>query len=1258
MKEDDMNIRTPFDNDVSMAYKYAKKMNLPSEYVIKLEGDEYVTYPDIIKGWVEKGNSLSDIYDSLNEYGYLNPNDVALIYARIKMKEGIDIDSLLEELNEFHDNYDTKEKFADKTDLNNAINGWKRMVNELIRTNLRNVENIENIHTILSKVDNHMKITHLVVNSMTISAYPLFIENGIRAIEDVFDKAKVSKDLPYVQYNTPENNLIKLYKGDSIDNTIDYEAIIHKKTEVTDLYKLYFTMWVGNEDNIMNANKKEMSKGYYDTETQILKLDTIIKEKSGLSLEDVLNKMAHLLNIEEYENTETLHIKGIFMVLGVEINDYAFIHMVMNDAILSEYFFVDETVISYAEKKRISLRYKSTYSNNKKAIADNYLPSSLNITINQYKTNESGKWLVHDPVSNEDEEVNVNSGTPYLEIKISRASSMEDIENFMNIFTYLLSYYKQHERKIIQFYQKYIPELKEEKPVKQKEDEKIENNIQEVKPVKQKRTGDKLSTLVQRAPDLFITSGYPGYSRTCQKKYQPTIIEKEEVEEWENKGYQVMPFPKEDPKYYFVCEYSDYKHPGAAKNPPKNSNYAKYPCVPCCYKADHIKNKKSVYNNCKNTEKPQVATKPQIFEIKGDKALDMGGLGLVSNDCAKLISLLTNNDKNSVKRYGVPFSNNSIFHSLLIATQDDDYIKLKTDKDRENYVKEYRSSIKNIEDINISLLKQEFYDYKEDDIWKFINDVDSFFDARWYYRLLEELFGVNIYVFTKVSENETKFEIPNFRIFPVRIYRKLPVVCLYKVEGISTQLISFPQYELLCVTKESENPKFIFSNKYSKNFYDAYINCVKVISYVGENNYLLNNMYNIDLSKYTKNKQTSQIIDTYGKMRGLIFNISDNEQATIFSLPTQPINLPSTRSIKLASVKTVINILGMPKTVTRDAVNKIEGLWYDLEQKDKEVIKEAIFIPVKPNNLKILGEIPEGKANPYITKGKDIIAKNIKLKRDLEFVYQLTEWLFTFNPDFDDFVQKYITYPNKNGEKIDSLTIYNFEKLSPFLPDVNTIDEAIVYISENTEGFIKNKKIYLYTEKFAKGVLYHIKMFIKSNMGFNWENVRMSRIRHSVTVPEDFNVTENVALFFNYNEMESWLETKSSLSSEKLSVVNNIIDANIGGKLINRVDPYMYQTLDTGYYIIQNVKDNDISRALNVSINWILNDINLGYNVSPLDSIDDINYIIYEASTTGEFIVLDDKSQNQENPYKILNYEKNKYAAILTLPDIKMTEKK
>lgn len=1245
-------VKTPFDNDVSMGYKYAAKNNLPYEYVVKIGHDEFTTYPAIIENLsIKNGYSLTDIYDAFLEEGYeLNPVTIGLIYAGIMTKKGIDVNSLIEELNEFNDIQGTKENYSSETDLNNAIKNWRDSVFKSIKMNKANVEHIENIHTILSKVQNDVKTSPIVINSMMIRASPIFDHNIVRYIEDIFDNAVVSEILPYVQFNTPGNNLIKLYKGDNIDNNIDYDSIIHKKEQTNELYKLYFTLWVGKQEEIEidKANKKSMTHGYYDTDKNILEMETIIKEQSGLSLNYILTTMSTVLPIREYEKIETTHIKGVFMVFGIEINDYSFIHMVLNDRVLSEYFFVDETSYSYAEKVRISVRYKSTkMSTDKFGPEINYLPSSLNVTINQEYTKESSILTLYDPVDDEQVEMELDANTPYLEVKISRASSMDDINDFIHLFTYLLSYYKEKEQSVMTLYKRYIPELNENKTERKN---KTKGNVVQTKPVKNKRTKDKLNKLRIQAPEIFVT-GDPGYARICQSKHQPTLIDKNEIEKWKNDNKQVMAFPSGDnPEYYFGCEDNVLKYPGAARNSVKNSNFEKYPCLPCCYKKDQINDKNSTYNTCNNIDKIE-DIKLHVHQMKGDKALGPGRTGLITSDCSKLISLLTNSDEKKINRYGVPFSVNSILHSIFIAKNDDNYIELTNDKDREEFVREYRANIKNIKGINISLLKQEFYNYTEKEIWNFVNEVDTFFDTRWYYRLLEELFDVNIYVFTKVSETQTKFEIPNFRIFPVKLYRKRPIICIYKTEGTKTQLISVPQYELICVTKDKTR-KFIFSEKYSEEFYDAYINCVKIISYteINKNEFqLFNNLYNIDLTSYTKGNEKSQIIDAYGKLRAIIFTIDDNEEATIFSLPSEPLNLPSTNTIKLASVKNIIKLMGNPTSIVTNSKSEIEGLWYDLN----EYLKNAIFIPVEPFKSEKLQKLPEGKPNPYVTTGQDIITKNIKLKRDLECIYQLVEWLFTFKPDFDTFIQKYITYPKeKSNHKVNSDDIYDFSKLNVLLPEYNNIGQAIKYISKNTKGFIKNGKIYLYTQKFAEGVLYHLKRFIKYNDGFDWNNIRMERIRYQTLIPDDFNVPSNVALFLHYNELQSWLETKSTLSIDKLTVIDNILNNNIDDKLTNRIDPYMYDAANINYYIIQNVKDNDIARALNISINWRLNKINLGYDIKPLENIDDISYIIYEPIITGEFVILEDHSLNEDDPHEILDYGKNRYATMLRLPDI------
>ena len=89
-----------------------------------------------------------------------------------------------------------------------------------------------------------------------------------------------------------------------------------------------------------------------------------------------------------------------------------------------------------------------------------------------------------------------------------------------------------------------------------------------------------------------------------------------------------------------------------------------------------------------------------------------------------------------------------------------------------------RTFIRN--NIELPLLRQELFDYSNDEIIELLDDNSKFFDPSLLYRSIEEIFNINLYVFTYDEKRE--IEIPRNKIFhsrPPRLYR--PTVLIIKI---------------------------------------------------------------------------------------------------------------------------------------------------------------------------------------------------------------------------------------------------------------------------------------------------------------------------------------------------------------------------------------------------------------------------------------------------------------------------------------------
>jgi len=186
------------------------------------------------------------------------------------------------------------------------------------------------------------------------------------------------------------------------------------------------------------------------------------------------------------------------------------------------------------------------------------------------------------------------------------------------------------------------------------------------------------------------------------------------------------------------------------------------------------------------------------------KSLSTNGRGYIP----KNLEIILNNylDKSSKDykfyRYGTTnYPNNSLLHCICYAIDHPDYVNLEDDQSKEMYIMKLRKFISNV--VKTSLLRQELFDFSDDEIMKLLEDDSEFFDPYLLYRAAEEIFNINLYVFTYDEKQE--IEIPRNKIFhsrSARLYR--PTVLIMKIMAGNHQI---PKCELIVVFKEKTTEK-------------------------------------------------------------------------------------------------------------------------------------------------------------------------------------------------------------------------------------------------------------------------------------------------------------------------------------------------------------------------------------------------------------------------------------------------------------------
>jgi len=995
------------------------------------------------------------------------------------------------------------------------------------------------------------------------------------------------------------------------------------------------------------------------------------------------------------------------------------------------------------------------------------IPSSVTFSLVQGKTTtEKIETVINLQDTNITSEAVIPPGYPYVDVLIDRATSRSIVKYFSNILPRLLLSYMRVRNNILNTYamiEQNINSVIKSEPEKEKPTKLKTVSGSGKRPPTGISPGDlvptsnwegrlltdklfRLSLIHERTNGSGLDAGE--FTKAVQSSHQPLILDTSEVASWEATTYkdnqnnlkerEVMRFPHlknpqttNDP-WLFVCPTNEYPVPDVKQNnykvEVKIGGVVKpyqewFPYLPYCYPPEHTRSSLAEQYLAGEgvsllEEKPvsvSSSKKSSIYRIKTGRVLEPGRLGnITSPNIVGLLEQIYPNYKYA--RMGVVSSPNSFIHSVLKAIimdsgssqQIDPHIDINAyissgDTIKENIVKGLRGKFISSGKIHPSLVRQELFEPSEKEIISRIEDVDSFFDPSKYYRILEELYNINIYVFTPSLDRKEggRLEIPKFREFHARPHMpQRKTIIIYKHEGSESQTIKYPQCEVIMAEVPSPNGRnkniYQFDETMNDLLYDLVINTARSITWnispVTNEPVARNNLYS--LSNYLMvfkglGWPDRQIIDTYGKLRGFVY-FNNDEVITVMFIPSRPENIQSIHKddITLKSRPTIDTILSIFKGNTAtgyttelldagkyQAVNSsgsnelINGLWLKIYD-----INYGIYCPFQPITkeelLSKVGNVSSGTSllggeslsllerpgppNPISTGPNNIISRTRKLRRTLDIIMQMVLWAYIIwkkqypNNDVNRFIQGYfVHYPGLMSQN-DSANEYNMDNLSRKLPLVATIDSVIKYIQDTIPSLIKNGKFSLYSDKFYKGLSYFILQYEHVTKGL--VQIPPTEINGLYQTENDFIQSDNTAIFLKEIDMKSWLETIAR-SKRSHIIIRTSLDIGFG----EAKEPYIYLSPneDGNIYLIQNVVSGDKYRALNASYQWYLNKINPGYMTSPYEIDFETNrlpaHFIYYISNDNQPFAKTDFTGGDTKFLQILAYTDNNFAAMLPI---------
>lgn len=1290
---------SPYDNDVTLLYKWADFFQVPVKFIIVrprtpqdtgvLAGvTAYVfeSLPLIVQRLIDEGESPASIYDIITGYEpQVLIEDIMMTYYDI-LHQHDRSPNLYQTINQIYrsmDNTLVVDKFETQDDLQRAYDSW---MTEIIRerdVDMRRLESIRDIQDNLAEVDQLPKIpfSPVTINSTimsfspTIDGRPVGPEDGL----DIFNQAIPSRFVPYIRYNDKYGKAYsRVYTGGKAETAPNYAITIIPSTDTPAPNTIYMTLWLGDPENggvveLHDAARESFFTVVYHLNSNYLTIEAPVgaDPKKGLIRDERIayqRTQAALPNLDFGQGKE-VKVRGEFNIWGMSFDETPFLDMVLLEPLMNVYLYVEENIKPFALKKRLDVHYRSIFTdmregrtNTEQAYIANSASVSLTLTQRAAVTDEVVE--IFNPTTNQVTQGRLEAGFPYIHVNISQAESRSTVDNFIPIFQLLMKYYLENQEPISNVYNVLLPELTALGPLLAQRLRRIvttDTTILQLtkKTTVNRRLNAKITRLKEQAPELFVLN----YPRRCQCPLQPIIIDQNEIDAWRQRRIgptqqerQIMPFPKDNPRWNFVCPDDENPYPGVKLNK-ELSNRFEFPYIPCCFKKDQM----SPGANSKYRD--YVEDRPIQDEVgaKAEKKISTRKI-LVPDKVAFLPRAVENivrrysDDYVDMVRYGIIYTPNSLLHCVAVAVDDPNYFAQPNEDAKEAYVTRIRQHM--LATILPSLLKQELYDYTDEEIVSLLGNNDVFLDPALFYRAVEETFNINIYVFSPPPStgDETELgalDIPRFKIFhtrPLRLHR--PTVVIMKTPGSESDALAYPQCELI-VDYDEENMQIrkLFGPAMTEICHTTLQDTLRTMTWtIKENNTFevrSNIYYYIDHLELFQAPAVSQFIDDNGKMRALTLNLGEGRLMTIATIPSQLENLPATADIQRIDANIPLRIFGEPTGVSRDNNGNVDGLWFQIMD-----IVFGEYVPVIPTQG--FADKPIGPPNPIISTGEPVTDRLSRLRRTLSIIVQITRWLYELarsrqNIDPASFASQFMVMDQ--APVADSSTYYNLINIPRRLPNVETVQEAIRTMEPLAPTLFNQGKLVMYSPTFADRVIKMLRDY--SNLRYELPPEHIEFLDNFYVTESDFINRPNSKIFINEQDLLAWmLSLKSTQNYARYFNIREKVEIAMGFS----PDPYLYEDDDGKIYIIQNVVGGSKAKALAVAYVWYNSKVNIGNEPDALDIVP--IHMIYGISAASAIIPIEDQTHGGDVFLKLLYYgtqydkavgKEGRYAAMLEI---------
>jgi hypothetical protein len=1045
------------------------------------------------------------------------------------------------------------------------------------------------IHKIINDIENNpAEITNLIDQNKRLSDEYITKYKNLKKIKGIkysdFIIKKISIELIINNINNLFYSLYDVF--DIIITTDKIPIVIYDK--FTKIYKKFnsdkqeYNNWdqLRTPDVILikiisttNINDPEFNNVLISSDKNnnfVIKFDILIENKY-INQDSMINTILESLNINtshpKISNQIYNNIGGEFTFLNQKLNIYIFSDLVMNNPLFSSLLVINESLKASKNRTDIFVIFTDPY----------YGETRVNLTPR------------------------IEEGNEYIRVKITKTTNIESVNSFINIMSKLFQQYNEQYPIVEKLYIQYAPRF----------DIITESDIKELE--------SDNKNLFKLNPELFAKN----YSRRCPNKV--SVVKDKDVDELKREGVQLIRFPNSEKiskQYWYKCDDPIYKYPGLKDNNLEKANRDKYPYIPCCFKNIQTEKPKfKEYFNIayNNEEKIDYKQSQHTILTSTKKMLKYDSIGKLPEEIQSYFKSI--DPSWEYVRTGMDITTSSFIECLLKIS---DTNLPGSNISRKDIILTARSELQ-----NFSICRQQCYDITTNMIKNISIDEEQYFDPKIFISLLEDVYGVNIYLFERIG-NKTEMIIPRYTHGYYRLYKKIPSVCILIHRGSEIDLSPYPQCELICRYKPDEQIKYLFKHNsdISESLSDTFNKLT--LSYSLENKIIPIKFpwpENIDI--------ISQVIDSYGKTRLInIKNADTDETLMLMTSPIPPFGVPEikfdtnvkkntfkmvTKFIKLLNIQDIYQFVPENKLKTSVISGKIGNV--------------DIIIPIIESDPK--EDIPIIKEG--ITTYSDqpsIIDLYNKNKKIAQYVSEYFYWMFSNHVDGNSL--EYVI------ENQDAIIIEFVKDKVEIKKDFEYNPRSKKFTIDNKSGVIENSKFIAKSKEMIKRLVYILKLEIKFNINnlMNYKNT--PSINNFYNNASDFKQYPIQVILEGNNSIEKWLNEQN----KSFILIDHIKD--------NLTEPYFFQNnlIDKNIVLLQNT--DDIDTAIHIAVEWQLKNVNIGLDIKTKQDYVNMAFTLYTYESSDEINNIQIKGEQNTYDIRIIGWKhnitsKNMFSVILKL---------